>query len=117
MPDQQSIWLVASGLFSSIWPGLVGALIAMYSERDTARPADLVFTGLSRILLSAIFGPALCVVFKIETPAPQAAVSALVAIFGLNIIGEAVKAIREVGLAEFFRGLLRRIVGTRGDGK
>lgn len=116
MPDQQSVWTIAASLAASLWPGLVGALIAMYFQPPGASPFDLVFTGLSSVLLSGIFGPAFVEVFDIDTPYLQAAVCALVATFGLIVIGEAVKAIREVGLAEFLRNWMRRVFGA-GDQK
>ena len=65
-------------------------------------------------MLSGIFGPAVVELFDIDTPYLQSAVSVLVAIFGLMVIGEAVKAVREVGLSSFLRDFMRRIFGTGG---
>ena len=107
---------MAAAVCAKLWPGLVGALFAMKFQPDGASALDRAFAGLSSVLLSGIFGPALIEIFDVETPYAQHSVIALVAIFGLIVIGEAVKAIREVGFALFLRDWLRRIFGVGGGG-
>lgn len=117
MPDsRQDLWALAVALCTKLWPGIVGALIAMRFQPEGASVWDRAFTGLASVFLAGIFGPAFVELFNIDTPYLQAAVGALVAIFGLIIIGEAVKAIREVGFAMFLRDWLRRIFGVGGGG-
>lgn len=117
MPDARpDLWEMFAALCTKLWPGLVGALVAMRFQPDGASGLDRAFAGLSSVLLSGIFGPAIIEIFNVDTPYAQAAVSALVAIFGLIVIGEAVKAIREVGWASFIRDWMRRIFGVGGSG-
>lgn len=108
-------WAFISALCAKLWPGLVGALFAMKFQPDGASLLDRAFAGVSSVLLSGIFGPALIEVFDVRTSAMQACVNALVAIFGLIVIGEVVKAIREVGFSGFLRDWMRRIFGVGGN--
>lgn len=114
MPDPHEAWLILSAVCVNLWPGLVGALIAMKFQPIGASLLDRMSVGISSVLLSGIFGPAFNEMFNVDTPTAQAAVKALVAIFGITVIGEAVKAIREVGLSTFLRDWMRRIFGVGG---
>lgn len=117
MPDQAGeLWPQVWAVLFELWPGLVGALFAMRFQPAETSLMDRAYGGASSVLLSGVFGPALSEVFGIDQPASQIAVSVLVGIFGLIVIGEAVKAVREVGLATFMRDWLRRIFGVGGGG-
>ena len=104
----------AIAVLAKLWPGMVGGVIALKFHQDQTTFLGRAFVLLASIALSAVFGPALNELLNVETPYLQSAISSLVALFGLFVIGEVIQAIQEIKLGEIIGDFVRRLLGVGG---
>jgi hypothetical protein len=111
VPNQFAGLLEAAiAALAKLMPGILGALIALRFHQETSFWGRM-FVLICSVILSTALGPAINEALEILTPQRQAAVHFLVGLFGLFVVSEVIKAIKEIGLAEIARDLLRKVLG------
>jgi hypothetical protein len=105
----------AAGLYASLWPALLGAVIALYVNPGDGTRADRLFSGVTSVAVAVLFAPAIVAHFAIESPAIANAIHGAFALFGLTAAGQVMTAIREFGLPALLREFVRRFLpGAKG---
>ena len=101
----------AAGVYASLWPALLGAVLALAVNPGDGTRSERALTGVASVALAVLFAPAIIEHYEVESRAIANAIHGALALFGLTAAAQVMTAIREVGLSGLLRNFLERFTG------
>lgn len=94
---------------AKLWPGLLGSLIALrWLPTETTR-IDRAIAAIGGFAAASTVGPMIAELSGIGSPRIESGIVFVIGLFGMAVVGELMRTIKEVGLPTIVRDFIRKL--------
>ena len=108
MHEHSPAWDGLQALVAKLGPGIAGSLLALKGLPSNSTFGDRLFAVIGGSAAAYYIAPGLAEWLGTSSPNSLSLMAFAVGAFGLVVVGEATRAIREVGLADVLRSWISR---------
>lgn len=114
MPDKGfGWWETVLTLAAKLWPGILGSLVALRWLPAESTRLDRAISGIGGFGAASTVGPMIAEIAGVNSVRIEAGIVFVVGLFGMAVVGEIMRAMKEIGLGSIISAWIRRILGVQ----